>query len=487
VKQQNIRINTVLNAVKTISSIIFSLVTFPYASRVLMPENIGKVNFGSSFVSYFSLIATLGITTYAIRECSIRKDKREELSKLSSQIFSINVCTTFIAYFLMAITFLFFRELDSYRELIIIQSTVIIFTTLGCDWINSAMEDFKFIAIRTIVFQIISTILLFVFVKAPDDYIKYAFIMIISSSGANVLNMFYTRKYCNIGFVKNMDLKEHIKPISLLFVMILAQTIFNSSDITMLGLMKGDYEVGLYSSAVKMKQLVSQIVASLVWVLMPRMSLYFENNEFGKINELLRKALNVLITIGLPCAVGVSCLTKETILLIAGNEYVSASNTLVILMIGFILSLYGGSFLGNMVLLPSKREFVFMCICCASAAINIVLNYILIPIGGANAAAASTSFSGLVIFILLIITKDKRIQINNKLSLFLPPIIGCIGIIASCLLVKQLNMSLFSRFFISICCSGTIYLLIQFALKNELICVEMISLLRKVANIWKKK
>lgn len=53
-RKKNIKVNAVLNMVKTISSIIFPLITFPYVSRVLMPENIGKVNFGSSFVSYFS-------------------------------------------------------------------------------------------------------------------------------------------------------------------------------------------------------------------------------------------------------------------------------------------------------------------------------------------------------------------------------------------------------------------------------------------------
>ena len=67
---KSLRVNTVLNIIKTASSIIFPFITFPYVSRVLMPEYIGKVNFGSSYVSYFSLIATLGITTYAVRECS---------------------------------------------------------------------------------------------------------------------------------------------------------------------------------------------------------------------------------------------------------------------------------------------------------------------------------------------------------------------------------------------------------------------------------
>lgn len=180
-KEKSIKINAVLNVIKTISSIIFPLITFPYISRVLMPDNVGKVNFGSSFVSYFSLIASLGITTYAIRECSAKRKNKEKLSRTASQIFSINVITTIIAYVSMAIILLLFRNLDSYRTLIIIQSTAILFATLGCDWLNSAMEDFAFITVRTIAFQIISLVLMFAFVRKPSDYITYAAITVPSS------------------------------------------------------------------------------------------------------------------------------------------------------------------------------------------------------------------------------------------------------------------------------------------------------------------
>ena len=127
--EKSIKVNAILNVIKTISSIIFPLITFPYISRVLQPENVGKVNFGSSFVSYFSLIASLGITTYAIRECSAVRGDKKKLGEKASQIFSINVCTTTVAYVLLGLSLIFFRKLDSYRALIIIQSTAILFTT----------------------------------------------------------------------------------------------------------------------------------------------------------------------------------------------------------------------------------------------------------------------------------------------------------------------------------------------------------------------
>ncbi len=75
--------NTVYNIVKTLSTMVFPLITFPYIARVLGVENLGKINFGNSIVNYFSLIATLGIVVYAIRECSKVRDDKETLSEIA--------------------------------------------------------------------------------------------------------------------------------------------------------------------------------------------------------------------------------------------------------------------------------------------------------------------------------------------------------------------------------------------------------------------
>ena len=132
-QKSSVKKNTIFNTIKTVFGIIFPLITFPYISRVLMAENVGKVNFGNSIVSYFSLIASLGVSTYAIRECSKVRDNQDELNKTASQIFSINIVSTLISYLALAVTLIVARPLDNYRELICIQSATILFTTLGAD------------------------------------------------------------------------------------------------------------------------------------------------------------------------------------------------------------------------------------------------------------------------------------------------------------------------------------------------------------------
>ena len=485
-QEKSIIENSILNVIKTISNIIFPLITFPYISRVLQPDSIGKINFGSSFVSYFSLIASLGITTYAIRECSAVREDNDKLSKIASQVFSINVCTTLVSYILLGFTLVLFRRLDAYRTIIIVQSTAIMFTTVGADWLNSAMEDFRFITIRSIAFQLISVLLMFIFVHKPEDYLIYTCITVISSCGANIVNIHYRKKFCNVRFVKKIGWKQHFKPIVLLFVMILAQTIFNSSDITMLGFMKGDYEVGIYSSAVKMSNLVSQIVASLAWVVMPRMSLYYSEGNFEVINSMLKKTFNVLVTIGLPCSVGCICLSKEIILIISGESFISAAPSLCILMIGFMFSLLGGSFLGNMVLLPSKREDVYMIICCIATFANLIMNYFLIPIGGVEAAASTTMFASFFIMVMLIIKRDRRVKLDYVLSTLVKPVIGCVFIVIVCSLVKIVFSNLLLSTILCIGFSIFIYFIVQIFLKNEVVLESLFTIWARIKKRFEK-
>lgn len=484
--EKSIKVNSILNIIKTISSIIFPLITFPYISRVLQPENVGKVNFGLSFVSYFSLIASLGITTYAIRECSAVRDDKKKLGKTASEIFSINVCTTVIAYTLLFSSLILFRKLDSYRTLIIIQSTTILFTTWGADWLNSAMEDFKYITIRTIVFQFISLVLMFICVKAPVDYLKYAAIMVLSSSGASLANVVYRRKYCSIRFTKEMRLNVHFKPIILLFVMILTQNIFSNADTTMLGLMKGDFEVGIYSTAYKIKNIILQVTASLLWVVMPRLSLRFSEGDYTKINLMLKKVLGVMVIVGFPCIAGSIVLSSEIIEIVGGVEYAQSKLPLVILMLSFAIDIFGGSFLGNMVCLPGKQEQIFMEACCFAAVVNVVLNYVLIPYGGASAAAFTSGISSLIIFAWLLIKKDKRIKLDYVLDICKAPFVGSALVVVFCLIAKQFVLGLFIQVFVCVIGSILVYVIILFLFQDELI-YDICNTVNRVIRTMNKK
>ena len=80
------------------SSFIFPLITFPYVSRILLPEGTGTVSFATSVVTYFALFAQLGIPTYGIRACAKVRDDKEALSRTVQESFLINCVTSVLSY-----------------------------------------------------------------------------------------------------------------------------------------------------------------------------------------------------------------------------------------------------------------------------------------------------------------------------------------------------------------------------------------------------
>lgn len=458
--------NTVYNTIKTIFGIIFPLITFPYITRVLGVENVGKVNYASSIVSYFTLIAGLGISTYAIRECSKVRNDKEKLSNTASQILSINIISTVISYVALFITLLFARKLDPYRGLILIQSVTIVFTTLGADWLNQAMEDFRYIAIRTVSFQIVSLFLMFLLVRKPDDYIKYAAISVFAASGANVVNMFYRRRFCKTRFALKIDWKKHMVPILLLFSMILSQTIYTSSDTTMLGLMKGDVQVGLYSTSVKIYNMVNTVVASIANVVMPELAAYFAVKDYKNINRVIRYALSFIVTLGIPCLVGLNVITVPLIYTVSGPDYVPASLSLHILSIALACSFIGG-FFSNTIMLPSGREKYSLQASIISAIINFVLNLLLIPKWGLNAAAATTAIAEFVGIFVVSRHVEKEIKIDRLWDIFKGPIVGGIAIAIIAFVIRMLVNNNYLITLLTILLSIIAYALILYIFKNE--------------------
>ena len=462
--------NSVYNMIKTLAGIIFPLITFPYISRVLQAENVGKVNFGNSIIGYIGLIASLGVTTYAIRVCSQQKQNREKLDHTASEIFSINLISTAVAYLVLMLLLLFWGAVKEYRVLILIQSGTVLFSTLGTDWINSAMEDFRYLAIRTLLIQVFSLVAMFVLVHGPDDYLKYAAITVVAQSGGNASNILYRRKFCRIRFTVHIDWKKHIPPIITLLGMMLAQQIFVNVDTTMLGVMKGDLEVGLYSTATKIYLIVNQVIASIAWVVMPRMSLLLEEKKNDKIEDLLGYVANLISTLGIPCVTGLFILAPEVLMIAAGGEYIAASTALRILAISLAFSLIGG-FLGNIILLPAGKEKNCFFACAVSAGVNLVANFVLIPRFGMNAAACTTALSQLINLLICLVYAKEYTKFTYLKRILAGPIIEACAICMITAIMQRAIGNVYVRVVIILILSAVAYIPVLIATKNQLVLI----------------
>ena len=271
-KKKSLGINAFLNGLRSVLNLFFPLITFPYVSRVLSVSGIGIYNFSNTYVNYFILIAGLGITTYAVREGAKYRENRDRINEFVSQIFSLNMIATIIAYVLLFASLIIFKNLHNYVSCILIFSLQILFTTLGTEWIYTIYEDYAYITIRSIIFKIISIILLFLLVRKPEDYLIYAAITVFSAVGSNLLNFIHARSFVHIKLTTKTNWRYHLKPILVIFASAIAITIYVSSDTTILGLLKNDYAVGIYSTSVKIYQIIEGLLSAILTVTIPRLA-----------------------------------------------------------------------------------------------------------------------------------------------------------------------------------------------------------------------
>ncbi len=217
IKEKSLKTNMVLNGIKGLMSIVFPLISFPYISKVLGVDNLGRYNFANSIISYFILMAGLGVSTYAIREGSKLRDDVDKFNVFANEIFTISVLSTAASYLLLFICMILVPKFHEYTSLLVILSLQVGFRTIGIEWIYSIFEDYAYITVRSILFQFISLLLMFVMIRTPNDVNAYAMITVISSVGANLLNYIHARKTCKVEITTKVQWKKHIKPIMVLF------------------------------------------------------------------------------------------------------------------------------------------------------------------------------------------------------------------------------------------------------------------------------
>lgn len=464
-RHKSIGVNAGLNMLKTICRVIFPLITFPYVSRILHVENIGIYNFCQSVVSYFSLAADLGISTYAIREGARYRENKEVMSVFASEVFSINFCSTVLSYAGLFICILFIPRLTLYFPVLVALSVNILFTTIGCEWIFQIYEEYWYITIRNIVFQIISMILLFLFVKDSDDLLAYVVIAAVSGGGANVINAVSRRKYCRIRILFNRNVFKHLLPIMVLFASSIATTIYTNSDTTMLGALAGNKATGLYSVSTKIYSIVKQMLAAIIVVSIPRLSLYLGEKRYEAFNKTAKDIANALLVLVVPAVVGIFVLSKNIILIISGQEYAEANASLKILAIALLFSIFSW-FYASCILIPNRMEKAVLLATVLAAVANIGLNYILIPLFKQDAAAFTTAFAEAISLLINWIYGRKKFKLFFRKNDILSVLVGCLGIWVVCSIANTCFSSLLISTCVSIVGSVIIYFTALVGMKN---------------------
>lgn len=386
---QSVKVNYILNLINTGSQMLFPLITFPYACRVIGADGIGQVNFFQSIIQYISLFTCLGIPMYAILEIAKVRNDIIKMNRTATEILLLHTLLTLIGYIVVAILCITIPQIKVDIPLFLILSLIIFFTAIGCEWFYQGIEDFKYITIRGLIVKSLSVLLLFIFVKTKGDLLYYGWYTVLGVLGGNIFNFFRLRKYISKENILFSDLKvfRHLKPALQVFSLNVVTSIYLQLNPVLLGFMKSALAVGFFTAATKMMQMIMKMSSCLGAVMMPRASHLLAKNEKEKFNILIQKSYDFTLAISLPLTVGLIICAPSIVRLLCGIEFESsilASQIIapVIFMVGI------SNVIGIQVLFPKDKINIVTCCCAVGAIIDLLLNLLLIP---------SLSFNGTAI------------------------------------------------------------------------------------------
>lgn len=480
--QPSIRRNFLMNAMLTMSSLLFPLITFPYVSRILLPAGTGTVSFATSVVAYFNMFAQLGIPTYGIRACAQVRDDREALTRTAHELLLLNLIMSVVSYAVLAVCLVTVPRLRAERTLITVISFTIALTAIGMEWLYKALEQYTYITIRSIVFKFVALIAMFLLVHREEDYIIYGGITILAASASNILNFINARRYISMRPVGGYRLRRHLKPVAVFFAMACATTVYTNLDTVMLGFMTTKVDVGYYNAAVKIKNILVSIVTALGAVLLPRASYYIEHGETERFHEITRKSLRFVLLLASPLMLYFIFFAREGVLLLSGPAYEGAVLPMQLIMPTLLL-IGLTNILGLQMLVPLGREKVVLYSEIAGAVTDVVLNAILIPrYASAGAALGTLAAEFVVLIVQYLALRDTVRETFLRLpygKLLLSLLLSC----AAALWVKRLGWSSFPALAVSAVCFFAVYGAVLLALREPLVSEltgEMLSKLKKI-------
>lgn len=447
-QNKSVKKNYIMNIVLSMSSFIFPLIVFPYVARIIKPVGLGKVSMATSVISCLSIFAQLGIPTYGIRECAKVRDDKGRLSQLVCNLLYINTISCFVTFSFFWVLLFFIPQFKYEATLYLIMSSSLILNTFGMEWLFRGLEEYYYITVRSLIFKAIAIVLMFFFIKNENDYILYGFFTVFAASASNILNIFRAHKIISFKGIEKKSLSKHVASALVFVSMTCATTIYMNLDNIMLGFMKDNIEVGYYDAAVKVKKVVVSIITALGGVLLPRVTYLIENNYVKQFKEIVCKSINYVIFIALPMMFYLIYFAQDCIYLLCGEEYEGAVIPMKIIT-GTIIFIGLSNMTGIQVLIPLGKEKKVLISEIYGAIIDVILNFLLIPLIGASGAAVGTVAAEITVLLVQLYYIREDIRLFFKNAEILKVCVACVVALVSVLYLTHINMTNIGRLIIS--------------------------------------
>ena len=395
-----------------IAAIIIPFITAPYLARILGAEGVGTYSFYLSVVSYFSMFVALGVSNYGNRCIARCLGDNEETNRVFSEILFMQLLCGIVV---VVVYIIYAAVISNALYVYLLYLPYLLSFMIDISWYFFGKENFRLVVIRNIVIKSITTVLIFTFVKTEEDLNKYIIIMSVGYFVSQALIWPMLLKRVKIQRPSLKAVLVHFKPNLILFIPLIAVSIYRTMDKIMLGVITSNQQVGYYENAEKLISLLLSFITAIGTVMLPRMSaLYKEKNE-SEIQSMLTKTTIIMTFMASGVAFGVAAISQNLVLWFYGDGFAGSISILRVLCITVPFICYA-NIIRMQILIPNGKDTVFVISSIVGAVLNICFNLILIPLLGGVGASIGTVIAELSVFIYQYVSERDTFKLRELVS-----------------------------------------------------------------------
>ena len=454
-KTSSAKTNFIFNSIYQLSNILVPLVTMPYLSRVLKSEGLGQYSFAFSVAYYFGVFIKLGLQNYGNRSIAYVKDDKDKLSRTFWEIYTFQFILGVIIFILYVLYSVLFAPV---KVLGIVMGIYVLSSLIDVTWCLYGLEKFKVTSTRDVITKVITTVCIFVFVKKPEDVWLYALFFSAGMLINQIVVLPLLKDEISFAKVTPEGVIKHIKPNLVLFIPVVAVSIYRTMDKIMLGIMSTDSELGYYHGAENVIRVPMAFVTALGTVMLPRMSNMIAHGEHDKsIRNTFDKSIVFAMFIATSICFGIMTVSKEFVPLFYGVGFETCNYLFYIILPGSMFEAFA-NVIRTQYLIPRKKDKIYVLSLVMGAGINLIINLLLIPKLASIGAAIGTFTAYAMVCIVQAVCVFKEAHIGRNIINSVPYILSGILMFAVFMNYTPKGMNDIVGLLVKIVISGAFYL-----------------------------
>ena len=473
----SIRKNTVYNMAYRVFSLLLPLITAPYLSRVAGKAGVGLYEYAWNISYVFVLVGMLGLENYGVRAIARVREKQDELNRVFSEIWRMQLLVaglTLLAW--LGYVLLIARD----ERLIALNLTLMSVSCLvNLDWCLMGLDQFRPIALRNTVVKLAGAAAIFLLVRDAGDLWIYALVWSLATLIGCLSCWTTLYKRVQVVRISWRAALKHLPPCAMLFVSVIAVSVYRRMDVVMLGAMCGWEPNGLYTNAEKIIYCLSGFISAIGTVMLPQASSLMRKGETGLLGRRIALSMDLMMCMTAALAFGLASVAERFAPLFYSADF-AYSGTLMIPLAFTLMTIGFANVIRTQWVLPAGLDHVLIRSVVCGACLNLLINALCIPRMGAMGAVVGTLVAETAVPVVQWLHLRKDLQYGGYLrSAAVYAAMGCVMLPLVRLVGNMLPLSGWPGLAAQVAAGAIAYVAMVFLYWKITDKQEVISLLRK--------